>query len=233
MYLVARVYESEHQARGAYDALLDAGLSTAAIVIAATTRPGEEPGSRLSDDEASTVRAGGLLQKHAGFYADELRKGKHIVAVRAPFGRTVEAKAIVDDFNPLPQNHEPPSTPYVAWTERPAAFSASIGMPVLMKTGTPFSSFWGMSTGKGGLSILSRIFKPLTDGFMFSNMIGMGFQTAGATPLSSMVGMSGKSGRLEGKTSSFGLPLKTKGGTPLSSTFGLKLLTRRKRILSS
>lgn len=233
MYLVARVYETESQARSAHDALVAEDFGTTAIVIAATTQPGEAPGTRLSDDEASTVRAGGLLQKHAGFYADELRKGNHLVAVRAPFGRTVEAIAIVDAHNPLPQNHEPPRTPYVAWTERPAAFSETIGLPALMKSETPFSSFWGMSTKKEGLTILSRIFKPLTDGFMFSNMIGMGFQTAGATPMSSMVGMSGKSSRLEGKTSSFGLPLKTKGDTPLSSLFGMKTKTRRKRILSS
>lgn len=233
MYLVARVYQSESQARDAYNALLEADLGPAAIVIAASTQPGEEPGTRLSDDEASTVRAGGLLQKHAGFYADELRKGRHVVVARAVFGRSREAVEIVDSYNPLPTTHEPPRQRYVPWTERPAAFSSSIGMPTLLNSDAPFSNFWGLPTRKEGHTVLSRMFKPLTDGFMFSSMIGMGFQTAGATPLSSMVGMSGKSSRLEGKTSSFGLPLKTRGGTPLSSMFGLRLLTKRKRILSS
>ncbi len=233
MYLVARVYQSESQARDAYGALVEADIGPAALVIAASTRPGEEPGTRLSDDEASTVRAGGLLQSHAPFYADELRKGHHLVAMRAVFGRSREAAEIADSYNPLPVSHEGPKQRYIPWTERPAAFSSSIGMGTLLKTGTPFSDFWGLPTKKEGVTFLSRMMKPKTDGFMFSNMIGMGYKSAGDTPMSSMVGMSGKSNRLEGKTSSFGLPLKTKGGTPLSSMLGMRLLTKRKRILSS
>ncbi|MEE4191787.1 MAG: hypothetical protein V2I66_09405 [Halieaceae bacterium] len=222
MLFLARFYLTEGQARGAVDALVAAEMENERIVL---LTPGDTGAA------AAAVRAGGMLGEHAGFYADQLGQGHSLVVVNPAFGTSKIVTAILEEHNPLPITHEPAPEPFVPWSEKPAAFSTLLGLPVLTKSDTPFSDFWGLKTSQEGTSHFSRWLKPLSPGFTFSSMLGMSFKTSGDTPLSSMVGMSTSSSRNDGKAGSFGMSFKTKGSTPFSSMFGLPLLTKRKHFL--
>ncbi|MEM6485462.1 MAG: hypothetical protein AAF662_10830, partial [Pseudomonadota bacterium] len=125
---------------------------------------------------------------------------------------------------------KPEPQPYVPYSQQTAPFSHMLGLKVL-SNGT-FSGAFGMGTKSSGLTHLSRFFSPLASDFKFSKMIGMGFATSSTTPLSSMVGLSTKSERMEGKYSSFGMSTSTAGGTPFSNMLGLPTLTKKKFFLS-
>ena len=229
MYAVARVYEYEHQAREAATKVKsEEGFDPEHVVVFNTMMSQAADAPTLS----RVMRAGGLVAKHAAFYEQQLAAGRTLVIVGAPFGMSREAGRLLDEFSPLAISHEPERAPFVAWYEKPAAFSTALGLPALTKSDTPLSNLFGLKGKQEGFSHFSRWWSPLTD-FTFSGMIGMKFQSASDTPLSSMVGMSTSSDRVKGKSSTFGLPLLTKGDTPLSSLFGMGTKTKRNRILSS
>jgi hypothetical protein len=247
MSMIARLYQTHTQAQGAYDALQSSGFGGDAAMIAGVSRaaagdpaagaPAAEAdaGAAIVPPEADTItaiRAGSLLGEHAAFYAEQLTEGNSLVVVSPPFGSSRKAIAILDDYNPLPISHEPPPEPYVPFTERSTPLSSLLGLPVLSKTATPCSDFWGFDTLQEGTSHFSRWLSPLAPGFMFSSLIGMKLLSGNATPVSSMTGMSTQSSRLAGKSSSFGLPLKASNTTPLSSLFGIPVLSKRKRFLT-
>jgi hypothetical protein len=227
MFAVARLYETEGQARAASDALIERGFARKSVVVLSKGVDQFGGGTTTAD----AVRAGGFLGENAAFYAEQMSQGYTLVVVGAEFGASGTARAVLNEYNPLPITHEPTPEPYVPWTERPYAFSSLLGLPMLTKSETPFSDFWGFKTSQTGFSHLSRWLSPLST-FSFSSMIGMRPLTANGTALSSMVGMSTKSTRNEGKSGSMGMSFKTKSATPFSSLFGLPLLTRRKHFLS-
>jgi hypothetical protein len=224
MMAVARLFEFETQAQAAASALLENGFNNS-NVVALTPAAG-------SAEIKSALRAGGFLGEHASFYADQLAHGRSLVVVSPPFGMARLAEATLKAHNPLALSHEPAPEPFVPWWERATPLSDLFGLPVLSRSETPFSDFWGFSTKQYGLSHFSRWFKPLAPGFTLSEKLGLGFATASATPLSSMLGMPTKSNRLAGKNSSFGIPLVAKRGGTFSSLFGLPLLTKRNFFLT-
>lgn len=229
MGVVARFFQTEGQARAAVDALLEAEFRSDNIAVLAPAAAGGE----AAPDLAAAMRTGAMLSEHVGFYAGQLDQGYTLVVVSAPFGATAKAATVLDSHGPLAITHEPAPEPYVFWTEKPAAFSTLLGLPLLTKSDTPFSDFLGLETKQSGPSHLSRSLKPLSPGFRFSSMLGMRLLSDNPTPLSSMLGMSTRSSRNEGKTSSFGMAMKAEGATPFSSMLGLPLLTRRKHFLTS
>ncbi|MEM0955370.1 MAG: hypothetical protein AAGI24_14615 [Pseudomonadota bacterium] len=228
MYAVVRVYEYEHQARAAAAKVNEEGYDPEHVVVFNTSISQQADAPSLM----RVMRAGGLVSQYAEFYEQQLAAGYTLVIVGAAFGTSREAGRLLDEYNPLPVSHEPTRGPFVAWYEKPAAFSTALRIPALTKSDTPLSNLFGLKGKQEGLSHFSRWWSPLTD-WSFSEMIGMKFQAASDTPLSSKVGMSTSSDRVKGKSSTFGMPLLTKRDTPLSSLFGMGTKTKRKRILSS
>lgn len=224
MMALARLFEHVTQAQAAANALLANGFNHS-NVIALTPMAG-------SAEIKSALRAGGFLGEHASFYADQLAAGHSLVVVSPPFGMARSAESILKAHNPLALSHEPAPEPFVPWWERATPLSDFLGLPVLSRSDTPFSNFWGFKTTQDGLSHFSRWFKPLAPNFTLSEKLGLGFATSSGTPLSSMLGLPTTSKRLAGKNSSFGLPLVTKRGGTFSSVFRLPLLTKRKFFLT-
>ncbi len=227
MFAVAKLFETEGQAKAASDALKDSGFSSTAVIVLKNTSDQFTATSSAAD----AVRAGGFLGENASFYAEQLAHGHTLVVVKTEFGKSGAAKTVLNKFNPLPITHEPKREPYVPVLERPTPLSSLLGLPLLTKSDTPFSDFWGFDTKQTSLSHISRWISPLSN-FRFSSLIGMKELTDKETPLSSMAGMSTKSKRGEGKSGSFGLSFKAKSDTPFSSLFGMPLLTKRQHFLS-
>ncbi|GAB5413836.1 MAG: hypothetical protein Cons2KO_14390 [Congregibacter sp.] len=246
MYLIAKIYPTDGQARAAADAVVSAGYDRSILAVlpaqtaasqaapaasmeamegAVESAPAEPAAASNEDAVANAIRVGRMLGENADFYLSELTDSRSMVVARPHFLESRRAEMILDEYNPLPISHRPASEPFRPISEQAAPLSDALGLPVL-SDGVIFSVF---ESKQDGLSHFSRWFPPLAPSFTFSKVIGMGFQSKRATPLSSMLGFSTKSRRLEGKSSSFGFPLKSSKSTTF---LGMFPLTKRKHFLT-
>ena len=235
MLFIARFYASEDQAQAAIDAAVAAGFNRQSMVMLAPQRESYDAEGRSvpapsSASVADTVRAGEWMGMHTQFYTSRLGEGNTLLVMNPPFYGSLQAEQILDAHNPLDISHESKPAAFVPFEERDWLFSDVLGLGTLSQ-GT-FSESLGLATKQEGLSHFSRWISPLASNWTFSSKLGMGFSTSGATPLSSMLGLSTKSTRLEGKSSSFGFSTKTSGATPLSSIFGMPTLTKKRFFLT-
>lgn len=252
MITVARLYATSEQAHAAIEAYRDAGIvgDGMAVLSPPTSQPAAAPTAPAVEstgaegeamaapapapapaDIGTAVTAGRMLGRHSNFYISRVKQGSHLVVVSPHFIQSRAAELVLDAHDPLPDTHEPPRRQYVPVEQQATPFSDFLGISTLSRQAPVFSEAFGLKTLSSGTSVLSRMFPPRADNWTFSGMIGLGTKTKGATPLSSMTGMSTSSSGVAGKTSSFGIPLKTKGGTPLSSMFGLRVLSKKTRYL--
>lgn len=233
MYMIARLFDSLGPAKNAAEALTSAGYDDVAVLpanAASAAGDGEDAAATAATvDTATAVRAGRMLGEHADFYLSRLTDDRALVVAMPPFMESRRAEEILDGHDPLPDSHLPQSEPFVPLSERPAPFSALLGLPVLTKSETPFSDLLGFGFREERHSHLSRLFPPLASDFTFSSKIGMGFRASKDTFFST----STRSDRLEGKDSSFGIGFKAGRDTPFSSMLGLPLLTKRKHFLTA
>ena len=238
MYLMARIYGTEGQAKATANALAEAGYDKKHIAV--LTAPGgapvaptygaggetSAPVSSEADATANALRVGSMLGKYADVYLDRMEAGNSLVVAQVPFMRTGAAETIFEARDPLPVNHEDPGTPGRLPGEADTPLSNWLGLATLSSGGP-------IMTGKlqDGTTHLSRWFPALASGWTLSSTIGISTKSKRDTPLSSMLGLPTKSRRLEGKSSSFGIPLLSSRATPLSSMLGLRVLSMRKRYL--
>lgn len=228
MYMIARIYSSDEQARAAADAVVAAGYNSNSVAVLAAPSTSAEPGAASpasADDMANAVKVGTMLGSHASFYMAELTEGRTLVVATPPMIASGKAESILNSHNPLPMNHEPVQDEFVAVSDQASPFSNFFGLPVLNHGGPVFSNLFGLKTKSEGVTFLTRSYSPSSSG-LFSEKFGMRLSTKSDTPLSSMLGMSTKSKRNEGKSSSFGISFKSKRETPFSSLLGLPLLSK-------
>lgn len=235
MLFVARFYASEEQAQAAVDAALEVGFDRRSIVMLAPSRETYDAEGRSvavpsSASVADAVRAGEWMGMHTQFYTSRLGQGNTLIVINPPLYWSRQAEQILDAHNPLDISHESKPDAFVPFEERDWLFSDVLGLGTLSE-GT-FSESLGFATKQDGMSHFSRFMSPLASNFTFSSKFGMGFSTSEATPLSSLLGFSTKSTRLEGKSSSFGISVKTAAATPLSSMFGMPTLTKKRLFLT-
>ncbi|MCR9123036.1 MAG: hypothetical protein NXH91_12265 [Phyllobacteriaceae bacterium] len=162
------------------------------------------------------ISAAGVYPNAAATYAERVADGDVLVVVRAPIGQAIKAKAVVDEVGSIDagvkytevykgtgtssarlarQRHLPPLLP------NEAKIMTNDG---LIRSGTPFSSLFGIPLLSSGRTGKARLITKRT------------------TPFSSFFGMSllaRNSGRSQ---------LMTQNTTPFSSMFGLPLLKDRR-----
>lgn len=162
------------------------------------------------------IAAAGVYPNAAAIYSERVAEGDVLVVVRAPIGQAVKARAIVDEVGSIDagvkhtevykgtgtssarlarQRHLPPLLP------NQARIMTDDG---LIRSGTPFSSLFGIPLLTSGPTGKARLITKRT------------------TPFSSFFGMSllaRNSGRSQ---------LMTRNTTPFSSLFGLPLLKERR-----
>ncbi|MEM9396857.1 MAG: hypothetical protein AAF991_05210 [Pseudomonadota bacterium] len=234
MLVIARFYGSTEQAAAAVNEATEAGFRADTIVLLTPPAEPDEFGqggkSVTAEDVANAMRAGGMLGEHAEFYAERLDQGHSLVVMAPPIIGSGQAERILDAHSPLDVSHVAKPEPFVPLSDRAAPFSHLLGWPTLTE-GTPFSDLLGMETLTDERSHISRLIPELADGFTLSGLFGMSTSTSSETPLSSMLRMPTKSGRLEGKASSFGIPLLTRSETPFSSMLGLRTKSKRDHYL--
>lgn len=244
MYILARLYEDESNAHAAAKALVDAGYSSDVVATLTASGGVQQPAPVEEGEEAPApaatapqpdliatgVKIGRMLGEHADFYLTRLTAGRTLLVATPSFMESRQAEIILDGFNPLPDSHRPAPKPYVPLSEQATPFSNLLGLPVLTE-GTPLSTGLGFGFKQEGLSHFSKMFPPLKSGWTFSETVGWKIKSSSDTPLSSLLGLSTKSDRLEGKDSTFGFPLVAKSDTPLSSMLGLRTKAKRERFL--
>jgi hypothetical protein len=190
-YPIVRLYATAEQAKLALAALKRWGFEDELInvVTAASTPPAGAPASAASDDPVqSAIMAGYVLKAHAKVYAQEVRSGRTLISVRAPFGVGGIAEELLDDCGPVKSAVDTSDGSLPQWDDD-APFSSAIGMPTLVRATAPFSAFWVLPTvTRGGGTFFSGIGLPevsSSDSYLF----GTPAVSRSAAPLSSMLGL--------------------------------------------
>jgi len=227
MTMVARYFAQESQARAAHQALLAMGLGRSELTLIEPVR-GE---MAEADDLASrAVKAGVLLGDKSAAHMEHLRQGRTLLAVRAPFGRALQATDILDSHDPVAVagSAEGSQNPHVFLSEMAAPLSTLLRMPVLSKTRTRPSrgDFLGLRTLSGNRSYLTG---GLSSFGRRTRSMGMPLLSSNPAPASSLLRMPvatrAKSGA--GWTRSLGFKMLSPRATPLSSFFGVHLISGR------
>lgn len=243
MPVITRLFDSREQAMAAVAELKQNGFSDDPIdVIGPAEGQGEGESVGASDDAllASITRTG-VPQARAEAYAEGVRRGGTVVAVRAPFGFASTATEILDRFNPTARDWPEQDPSGDRPKHDPAApLSSAAGWRVLLSDPTPLSSWLGwrvLSERQTPAIKLSDEPAPL------SKRLGWRVLSENATPLSSRAGMKVLSDRQTPAItlSDIPAPLSSKLGwrsllndpAPLSSWLGWRLLLNNPTPLSS
>jgi hypothetical protein len=188
---IVRLYASAEQAKLALAALKRWGFEDALInvVTATSTPPANAPASAASDDPVqSAIMSAYVLKAHAKVYAQEVRNGRTLISVRAPFGVGGIAEELLDECGPVKSAVVTADDSLRLWDDD-APFSSAIGAPSLVRATAPFSAFWVLPTitSRGG-TFFSGIGLPevsSSDSYLF----GSPAISRSASPLSSMLGL--------------------------------------------
>lgn len=155
-----------------------------------------------SDGNRSAVRRAvdegilpGALAKAA---LEGLDRGRTVVVVRCSFGSSAEAIEKLEGAGAVDTDLIPAVVP-----GETGLLSEFLGIPLLTKSRTPLSDFFGVPTLSEGTVLGGKV-----NDFSLSRMLGMPELTKGPGAWS------------------FGMPLLSRGRTPLSSMFGLPTLTK-------
>ena len=234
MTMVARYFAEEYRARAAHRALLAMGLGQSELTLIEPVGPtwNEMGEARVNEEDLASraVKAGVLLGDKSAAHADHLRQGRTLLAVRAPFGRALQATDILDSHNPVAVAGpaEGAQNPHVFLSEMAAPLSSLLGLPVLSKTRTRPSrgDFLGLPTLSGNRSYLTG---RLSNFGRRTASMGVPLLSSNPAPMSSLfrmpVATRAKSGA--GWTRSFGFKMLSARATPLSSFFGVHLISGR------
>ena len=238
MTLIARYYAEESQARQAHQALLGVGFGRSEVTMIEPVKSDQsaagETGAEAAEgvDSTSTeiasraVKAGILLGEASDSFVANLQKGYTLLVVKAPFGRALQATAIVDSQQPIASAGplQEPTEPYRFISQRATPLSDLFRLKVLTASGASLCDYLGLGTLTGNRSFL-------TGGLAHSDwsLFGKPPLSYNATPLSSAIGMPvttpAKSG--DGWVRSFGFNMLWNHATPVSSFFGIPLLSDR------
>jgi hypothetical protein len=217
MFPVVRFYDSEARAEAAVEKLVGRNYSRDAIIV---LRPAAAPASQEPAGEEAApppppaapdlsavdraVRDGLISERYRNVAKQALQKGRYVVAVDAPYGRSLTANELMDEAGPVDRETLPE---YVS--HNPSPLSDLLGLPVLTD---------GRSTTRLASSH-----------FHFSKLIGLPLLSKKAAPFSSLFGMKTLSGKQRIGDSSLGLPTLSKKAAPFSSMIGMKVLTSGKK----
>lgn len=223
---VVRIYESEHQAREAFQKLKAEGFPENGTFL---MTPGGEEG--VSGSLGAALMAGQRLGPNATrFYADRLRNGRSLVMTLAPFGYSKLAGEIMDGCGTVDANLRVPPEDRTYGPGAP--LSDAMSLPVLSKGASPFSDSIGINTLTRGrprarvgnwITFLGRVFPPLTSSRFFpGRVLPLLMGNAKIIPLPTKAGGSGS------KRSMVGMPLLLNNPAPLSSAFGIPTLVEHR-----
>jgi len=211
---IIRLFESQEKAMNAVAALRKRFDDDAITVVSPAKRPPAvqgRPEAPAVDNAFEPLKAAGLSTAAATKCAEEVRRGRTAVVVRAPFGFAKGAAETLDEFAPVLADIRDETR---SLDDDPAPLSEALGLPLLSNNPAPLSLMFG-------LRVLSR------------NQDSRIKLMSNPAPLSNVFRLPLLSRGLESRTRSFGLPLLSSNPAPLSSLLGLKLLSNEPAPLSS
>lgn len=217
---VVRVYGTEQQASQAVARLKEYGFAEEGILAVGPAPEGQADSAKAV---SSAVRAGFVPQERAKHYADAVRQGQSLVAVRPPFGRGQVAIDILDSLGPVATGLERQGS-RISW-DVAAPLSSGLRAPALWRgQPTPFSRLTGGQILLRGRTFAAKYPELTRPEWTFSSRLGLRLLSRNQAPRSSLSGKAAPSW-----TRSLGLPLLASGPTPFSSSLGLGFLTGRLR----
>ncbi|MCU0760867.1 MAG: hypothetical protein MUF07_16950 [Steroidobacteraceae bacterium] len=194
-YPIVRLYATSQAAKAAVANLKRWGFEDELInvVDASSSPPANAPASAASSDPVlSAILCGFVLKAHAEVYAREVRAGRTLVSLRAPFGVGGIAEELLDEAGPVPSAVKT-SEVLPTWDDA-APFSSALGLPTTVRATAPFSTFWVLPTlTRRGRTLGSALGFPEISSSRF--IFGSPSLSRSAAPLSSMLKLPLLSGR--------------------------------------
>ena len=190
---VVRLFETEQHAQSAVDHLIRRGFPKDTINF---LKPSGDPSESI-DSITDKIAAGHVLRAHAKVYAASVHGGRSLVAVRAPFGRSVLAQDIMGTYSPVDSGLRVRRDALREWDDA-APLSSGLSMTTLLRDPAPLSSAFGLGTKAfGGKPMFGGLASPR---FAMSSMFGLPLLSGGGKPyfgglassrfaLSSMIGL--------------------------------------------
>lgn len=222
-----RIFASEEGATEAHQRLVDAGYDTTLLILTSAAA-GKE-----SEVVTDAIRRGLLPDNNSRVALRNLKQGRSLVAVRAPFGAALEAIEILEAGDVVDA-----AVIRSYSTTSPSPFSDALNLPVLanfspstglVSNSWSFSSMFGMKLLSSKAAPFSAIIKlpvvPQPKPRSWRRSFGFPMLSKSAAPFSSLFSMRvlSKGGEGEWK-SSFGMPLLINKAAPFSALFGMKEL---------
>jgi MFS family permease len=146
---IVRIYDTAAKAAAAVKQLHFEGFTDDVITLIAPTE--------ISDDKImATLLGAWILKAKAPTYVAEIRQGRWLISVRAPFGMGGRAVEALDRYSPVPSAvvDKYPSLPQ--WDEA-APVSSALGIPALYRSDAPSTSL-GAPTLTSAHASFSRAF---------------------------------------------------------------------------
>jgi hypothetical protein len=188
-YPIVRLYATSEAAKAAVANLKRWGFEDELInvVHSGSTPPANAPASAASDDPVlSAILSGYVLKEHAKVYAQEVRAGRTLVSIQAPFGVGGVAEDLLDEAGPVASAVKT-SEGLPSWDDG-APFSSALGLPTIVRSSAPFSSFWVLPTlTRRGGTLSSALGLPELSGSSF--VFGSPSLSRSPAPFSSMLGL--------------------------------------------
>ena len=189
-YPIVRLFATEAAAKTALANLKRWGFEDELInvVTASSTPPANSPASAASDDPVlSSIMAGYVLKAHAQVYAKQVRAGRTLISLRAPFGVGGIAEGLLDEAGPVDSGRYM-GEGLPSWDDG-APFSSALGLPTILREPAPFSTFWVLPTlTRRARTLCSAIGLPELSSSS-SYLFGSPALSRNASPLSSMIGL--------------------------------------------
>lgn len=229
MATITKYYETAAQAQSALQALLNSGLSkqSAAILnLTPTSQADSLEANSASEIITAAMKAGSVLGDHVDIDTQYIDKGYTLLAVVPPFGRSYIVESILEQFKPvqITETQVTDIQPTQRTRHQAAPLSSLLGLKVLSNNSVSPTPIRPVRR-----SFISCIFGELTGpNFSFSSMFGLPMLSSKADPLSSMFGLSTKSGsRKTGAqwTHSHGFKMLSDHPSPMSALMGVPTLT--------
>jgi len=187
---VVRLYATAEAAKAGVANLIRWGFGEDEInvVSASSTPPANAPASAASDDPVlSAIMAGRVLKSHAIAYAKEVRAGRTLVSLQAPFGVGGVVEDLLDQAGPVASPVRS-GEGLPSWDDG-APFSSALGLPTLARGAAPFSTFWVLPTvTRTGRTLSEVLGLPAISGSS-SFLFGEPALSRKAAPFSSMIGL--------------------------------------------
>ena len=141
---IVRMFADEAKAREALRLLREERFAQEDLNLLLPAQAATADAAGSLESLVSAILGSGASRAQCKAYADAIRAGQVMVAVRAPWGMSGDAIRVMDECGPLADPAPAPREPYLSWDES-APLSSALRLPTLLRNRPmPVSNIFGL-----------------------------------------------------------------------------------------